>query len=305
MSFRAVFNGIPNILEPIFKQFGVKATYLLSPEVIRNDECVSVLKVTRKNGAELGTHLHAEFIEPCANSEADVTSKMQNTYSHEVEYQKLKNLTILFEEKFGDKPCSFRAGRFGIGKHSLSILSEMGYIVDSSVTPYCIWNDKGGYAEFFGAPTQPYYPDKTNPKKRGDLPILEVPITIGKTWYEFIPGTLLSTIPKYPWLWALPHKIFKKQFKPVFLRPTFSSGTFENMRSLILSQIERNQHQNVFLVMVFHDVDFVPGCSPYAQTESEVNEFSQRLSDILQFVQSTPVQFITLSEVRNCYHVNQ
>ena len=305
MSFRAVLEGVPKVLEPIFRQFGVKATYLLSPEVIRSDECVSVLKVARKNGAELGTHLHGEFIEPCANPETDATWEMQNTYSREVEYQKLKNLTILFEEKFGDKPRSFRAGRFGIGKHSLSILSELGYIVDSSVTPYCIWNDKGGYAEFFGAPTQPYYPDKTNPKKRGSLPILEVPITIGKTWYEFIPETLLSTIPKYPWLWALPHKLLKQRFKPVFLRPTFSSGTFENMSSLILSQIKKNQHQNLFLVMVFHNVDFVPGCSPYAQTESEVEEFSQRLSDILRFLQSKQVQFNTLSEIHNSYHVDR
>jgi len=304
LKFRSAIDGIPSILEPVFQQFGAKATYLLSPEVIQNDDCVSILRDVQKKGAELGTHLHGEFIEPHTKLDTDATWEMQNTYSRDIEYQKLKNLTALFEEKFGYRPTSFRAGRFGIGENTLPILAELGYTVDSSVAPYCSWKDKGGFIEFFGAPTQPYHPDATNPKKKGKLPILEVPVTVGKTWYEYIPKSLLNSVPKYPRLWSIPQIIFKEQFKPIFLRPTFQLGTFENMKSLILSQIKKNQPHDVFLVMLVHNVDFVPGCSPYAQTESESQKFLNRLSDILRFVQSIPVKFITLSEVRNCFQNN-
>lgn len=166
LKFRSTIDGIPNILEPIFQQFGAKATYFLSPEVIQNDECVSVLKDVQKSGAELGTHLHGEFIEPHTKLDTDATWEMQSTYTRDIEYQKIKNLTTLFKEKFGYDPTSFRAGRFGIGKNTLPILADLGYTIDSSVAPYCMWKDKGGFIEFFGVPTQPYHPDINDPKKK-------------------------------------------------------------------------------------------------------------------------------------------
>ena len=36
---------------------------------------------------------------------------------------------------FGHAPASFRAGRFGIGPRSIGILDDLGYAVESSVTP--------------------------------------------------------------------------------------------------------------------------------------------------------------------------
>ena len=89
-------------------------------------------------------------------------------------------------------------------------------IIDSSIAPYCRWSDKGGYIDFFGVPTQPYYPDINGFKKKGNLSILEVPVTVGNTWYEYFPKSILKTVPKYPSLWALPKKIFRNQFKPFF-----------------------------------------------------------------------------------------
>ena len=56
--------------------------------------------------------------------------------------------------------------------------------------------------------------------------------------------------------------------------------------------------------MMFHNIDFLPGCSPYAQTESEANVFLQRLSDILRFLKGIPAQFINLGEVYNYFQNN-
>ena len=61
-SFSSVTTGIPDKLTKIFSKYGARPTYLLSPEVIRNDECVSILKNLKD--CELGTHMHGDMIEP-------------------------------------------------------------------------------------------------------------------------------------------------------------------------------------------------------------------------------------------------
>lgn len=303
LRFRSVVEGIPERLEPIFREFGARATYLLSPEVMQNDECVAVLKKANYHGAELGTHLHGEFIEPHTVFETDTTWVMQNTYSREVESKKLKNLTQLFIDRFGYSPRSFRAGRFGIGQNTLPILANLGYWVDSSVAPFSQWADKGGSVEFFGVPTQPYFPSDENYKRRGSLSILEVPVTTGNSWYDYFPQSILRLIPRYPKLWGGFTKQFgmKSKLKVSWLRPTFPSISFDDIRNLLLTQLNRYNNGNVFLVMMFHNVDIVPGCSPYAHNESDAKLFLRRLAQTLEFVQHCQAHFVTLSEMRDLF----
>jgi len=54
------------------------------------------------------------------------TSEIQSSYSQEIEFEKLKNLTDLFINKFGHRPTSFRAGRFGAGNNTISALENLG-----------------------------------------------------------------------------------------------------------------------------------------------------------------------------------
>jgi len=60
LTFRGVEEGIGRRLAPLFAEYGVRPTYLLSPEVIRDGTCVSLLKTLE--ACELGTHLHPEFV---------------------------------------------------------------------------------------------------------------------------------------------------------------------------------------------------------------------------------------------------
>lgn len=300
LQFRAVLEGIPKRLEPVFREFGARATYLLSPEVLRNDECVAILKDVNRDGAELGTHLHGEFIEPHTIFDTDGTWVMQNTYSREVEASKLDNLTQLFRYRFGYSPRCFRAGRFGIGRNTLPILSNLGYWVDSSVAPFAQWADKGGNVEFFGVPTQPYFPSEENYKVRGSLPILEVPVTTGNSWYDYLPQPILRAIPRYPRIWGrlIKRLGIKSKMKVCWLRPTFQSISFEDICRLMLSYLNRFKNDDVFFVMMFHNVDILPGCSPYAQNENEAKQLLERLAQILEFTQLHNAKFVTLSEIR-------
>src|SRR5258708_7934816 len=133
LRFDAVRRGVGEVLQPLFDRYGCAPTYLLSPEVIA-DNASAELFATLAERAELATHLHGEFA--VAHPEhVEVTNAYQRDYPEEVEAERLEFLTEQFRSAFGAPPTSFRAGRFGIGPHTLPILESLGYVVDSSVTP--------------------------------------------------------------------------------------------------------------------------------------------------------------------------
>ncbi|MEO0202000.1 MAG: hypothetical protein ABIL03_04475, partial [candidate division WOR-3 bacterium] len=104
LSFVGIYKGVGEYLQPLFEKHKIKATYLISPEVMGDDKSVEILKDVEKSGAELGTHLHGEFLEPLSNPNAYKTDEKAENYDDEVEYQKLKNLTDLFINVFGFRP---------------------------------------------------------------------------------------------------------------------------------------------------------------------------------------------------------
>ncbi len=177
LSFLNTRVGIAENLQPVFDRHGVMATYLLSPEVMMDEESVAFLRSV-ENRAELGTHLHSEFIGPDENLLSDNTDHYQSDFSSDTEREKLVNLTQIFIRTFGYRPRSFRAGRFGVSRDTLSFLQELGYLIDSSVTPDIMWkNTNGNSVNFHGAPYQPYFPSSRDFRKPGELKILEVPVS--------------------------------------------------------------------------------------------------------------------------------
>jgi hypothetical protein len=297
LRFRSVTEAIPGRLEPIFHEHGARGTYLLSPEVIRDEASALALRSAGDNGAELGAHLHGEFIGGSAEEEAGVTWEMQSSLSAAEEEEKLTALTDLFEKTFGRKPTSFRAGRYGIGANTLPALARLGYTVDSSVVPYTRWKDRGGEVSFFGCPVEPYAPAAADPLREGALPILEVPVTMGDTLWEKVPRPLLRTVTDYSRLWNLPINLLglKERFRPVWLRPTWS--TAEEMESLIRKKAGGSGKGPVVLVMMFHSVEFQAGCAPASVSEGAVEEFCGRLGRVLEFVRGLGGRFVTLAEV--------
>ena len=193
LGFRSVTEGIRERLTPLFREHGVRPTYLLSPEILRDDASVATLAAL--DDCELGTHLHGEFIEPEADFAAPVTSTPQIAYSREVERAKLRNLTELFAARLGRRPLSFRAGRFAVRGHTLRVLEDLGYRVDTSVTPFRTNVFPGGIrSNHWGAPLAPYHPSDRDPRKNGSLRLVEVPVTIFAPALARWPAILLRRL---------------------------------------------------------------------------------------------------------------
>lgn len=293
LSFSSVLGAIPDTLAPLFRSRDIPATLLLSPEVIRSRECADMLCSHIDPDTELGTHLHAEFIEPQSLFNCNKTSFMQNQYKPNIEFEKLQNLTRLFIDTFGKSPTSFRAGRFGLSKHTLKFLCELGYIADTSVAPFMHWKNQ---IHFYGAPTLPYFPNLSDPLQTGKADIVEIPLTIGNRIWERFP-TLSKTVPDYPLFWGIlrKHLRMERLFKSVWLRPTFS--TFKEMKTLIQRTIKRNANKHtLYFNIMFHSVEFSLGCSPYSGSIARIELLQKRLDSILGYMQDLDTKFLTLSE---------
>lgn len=281
MSFEGVHEGVARRLQPLFDAHGAKPTYLISSEVLRDERCLETFrKLSSSSSCELGTHLHGEYAEPDA-WEPDVTRDFQRDYDAGVEKQKLTYLTDQFIRAFQYQPHSFRAGRFGIGKSTIGILEDLGYSVESSVTPFMDWTSSGAPGlTFDGSPTQPYRPDREEPGRRGDAKLLEVPVTIRKR--------LLNAFP-----------CIGKRVDPRWLRPTFTRGdALVRLAEDEIADARRSEPgRPVVLNAMFHNVEIIPSASPYASAEPEARAILDRLGVLLAWAKRESVAVVGLGDV--------
>jgi hypothetical protein len=277
LSFMGVRVGVLERIHPLFQSMGAKPTYLLSPELLRDAECVERLDAL--GACELGTHLHGEMAEPGA-FEPDETTFVQRDYPEAIERAKLTWLTDTYRAAFGRTPSSFRAGRFGIGPNTVPILESLGYAVDSSVTPHMDWSHVSPGLVFDKAPTQPYRPDARRPDIAGSSRLLEVPVTIR-------PRTL-SRVP-----------VIGKHVEPRWLRPTKASGAalIALARETIDDERRRRPGKPVVLNAMFHNVEIVPGTSPYAKTDAEALQILGHLATLLEATRGDGIQCVGLSDL--------
>jgi hypothetical protein len=275
-SFRGVTDGIVKRLQPMFRSYGAKPTYLVSPELFHSAAAIDALRGL-DGACELGTHLHGEYVEPGAWAPR-VTLDVQGAYDAAIERDKMRNLTALFAAAFARPPRSFRAGRFGIGVNTIAILESLGYFVDSSVTPNLRWGfEKLGLPLLAGAPTQPYRPARDDPARVGSARVLEVPVTVRRLGRD--AG------------WA--------RLRPArWLRPTFSSRErlIAVARAEVAAAIAARLQRPIILNAMFHNVELVPGASPYASSEAQVSRIQNRLAGLLEFARQEGIPTIGLTD---------
>lgn len=279
MSFDGVHVGIVERLQPLFASYGGKPTYLVSPEVLRDERCAEALRALGP-ACELGAHLHGEYAEPGA-WEPDVTRDFQRDYQGELERDKLRYLTDQFIRTFDHQPVSFRAGRFGIGSRTIGILEDLGYSVESSVTPNIDWSNQGSPGlSFEGAPTQPYRPDRKDPARPGDSSLFEVPVTIRRRLLNALPG-------------------IGKHVEPRWLRPTWASA--EALIRLAEDEIADARRsapgRPVVLNAMLHNTEVIPNASPYADVEADARAILERLRGLLAFAERESIAVVGLGDI--------
>ena len=280
LTFKSILDGVPNKLQPLFQTYGIKPTYFLSPEVIQDKDSARIFQSIQEE-CELGTHLHADFIEPMKtadNFDGMHSDAFQTEFSPSIEFQKLDNLTSLFKSTFNFDPMVFRAGRYAANQNTIKSLIKLGYKVDSSFTPHLKWiGPNGSIIDHEDAPEQPYFTDERDiyNDNNGNGKILEIPISIIKT-----------------------RKFFST--KHLWLRPKFSS--FSEMKKVIdLVKEKFSDYEYIVLVMMFHSQEVIPNASPYTKTDLDVENYLKLLNKTFEYAKKSDIHFSTLMEIYSLF----
>jgi hypothetical protein len=281
LAFDGVTTGVKDVLQPLFNEFGACPTYLINNVVL--EDRMSVETFNSLDGRyELGAHLHSEFIDPEKrfHDYAGKRGEANQCYlPAEIEMAKMKNLTALFQQGFKRNPVSFRAGRFSAGDNTVRCLEALGYLVDTSVTPHIRWADKSREApvDFLTAREQPYFLVSGSLRQEdGQGRILEVPVSI----------TLQRTLRR--------KKFWEKEDR--WLRPGFSS--FRQMTK-ICDVFRRRYDSTGMLVlnMMFHNVEVLPGKSPYVRTKQDSVDYQDSIRRFLEYCQQLGIVCVSLKEL--------
>jgi hypothetical protein len=282
LTFKGVFTGIREIIQPLCIKYNIIPTYLLNNVVMEDPQSVDVLK-NLDGQYELGTHLHPEFIEPqktVFNYAGVKASANCCSYPSDIEFAKIAGITQLFINQFGFSPTSFRAGRWSAGQNTYKTLIGLGYKVDTSTSPHIIWKDK--YREhtvdYSSAPEQPYVINRQ---------LLEVPVSIVKRYSV--------------------KQIVKKMFgmdsdgkRIIWLRP--SNYNYHDFRIVYNTFKTKYTEQGIIVLnMMFHNIEVIPALSPYTKTESDCMRYLYNLERFFIFCSKSGIVSLGLSSLYDKY----
>jgi len=159
----------------------------------------------RRAGHEIGCHGLTHGDEEEYNR---MRPAMQRSY--------IEQATRLLEEKSGTPITAFRGPRVKVSPVTLDLLAEYGYLTDSSVCSQRLdlVSANGINTGWLAAPRSPYHPHRDSAFKRGDLDILEVPVSA--LVIPFISSALyVLRLPLMKALFRLLHAEARHKSKPI------------------------------------------------------------------------------------------
>lgn len=273
-------------------------TYLLTSEIAADERAVAFLApLAGRGAAEVGAHLHPWTTPPFGAEPGLAWNDAAHTYpchlDEELLAAKLRALTTQIEEAFGAPPTAFRAGRFGIDATGARLLAELGYVVDSSVTPYVSWAGNPGRPGWGGGPDfRQYTPYPYRVAGSGEPGLVELPVTILPTY------ALTRRFRALREHWETrPLRLARRGLRawrrpqPLWLRPRPEYGVDD--LGALLHEAERCHLP--YAVFMFHSSELMPGASPYRPTQASVDELLTVLDELFGLVRRGGHPFVTLS----------
>lgn len=275
-------------LHDFFSRHHVRPTYVVTHPVASDAQSAEVLRrVLGRGDCEIGAHHHAWETPPCSPEDIDRHPYALSLPDPQFDAQ-LDSLTVAIARAVGQKPTSYRSGRFGFSARHVSSLERQGYLVDSSVTPLFYEAHKGG-PDFVDAPLDPYFLAYDSATRPGTSNILELPVSAALN--RRVPAWLARAYGRAPWPYQTKRALRLAHIASVrWLRPSYTSAS--DMIALARQLARRNAP---ILNLLFHSSEAIVGGSPYNRTDAELEAFFDRLSQLLRYATSdlraVPVTF--------------
>ncbi|NNC73624.1 MAG: WalW protein [Sphingomonadaceae bacterium] len=244
-----------------FREAGAKPAYMVDYPIVDNERSAAIIaEMRQRDGCEIGTQLHP-WVNPPFDEDVSIPNSFTGNLPRELQKAKLEALTEKIAERVGQRPTIYRAGRYGIGEHSATLLEEAGYRMDASVRALFNYADETG-PDFSRFETQAFWAGS-----RREL--LELPLTT----------TFVGRLRRYgKRLFPLGNKI------PLMLGVLARTGMVRRVSltpedyplDLALEAIQAllDDGHNIFSLS-YHSPSIVPGHTPYVRDEADLKAFYQ------------------------------
>lgn len=147
--------------------YGFRATLFVVPAAARR--LASVFRDLAREGVEVGLHCH-----PQDQGSGDYLGGLRAEEQRDL----LSAAAAGFADALGFSPKSFRAGNFSANDSTYPVLADLGFTATSTACPGRAFSRVRSV--WCGAPEEPYHPSAANRLVAGDLPLVEVPLTVDR-----------------------------------------------------------------------------------------------------------------------------
>ncbi len=263
-----------------FGDEGIGLTCMVDHPVATDPTAVAILRRAVEDGqAEIGAQLHAWVTPPF-----DETLTSANSYPgnlpRTLEAAKIDALTAALTRAFGRPPRAYRAGRYGIGPNTLSLLAERGYRVDSSIRArYDYRADGGPDARTVGSAAF----------RRDGL--IELPLT---TVYTGAARRLGGAL--YGMAGHVPHARGALARTALLSRVALTPEDMPIVDALEAVRVAAGEGERL-LIFSFHSPSLAPGHTPYVRDLADLAAFWDWWRAMFAHLRRLDVQPATLNEV--------
>lgn len=260
-------------VQDIFDHYHITPVYVIDyPIAHQVDGHRPLQEIHSDRRCLIGAHLHP-WVNPPFEEVICHSNSFPGNLPASLEREKLKLLGACIGERFGEQPVIYKAGRYGLGANTGSILEDLGYQVDTSFCPGMNYSNEKG-PDFSNATPWPFWFGEARK-------LLELPLTVGYT------GGLRK---RGKWVYSKASSSFASRFKALGIlarlrllnKVWLSPEGYHSCEQRALTQALHDDGLRIF-TLAFHSPSVVPGNTPYVRTSEELSMFLDSLRRFFDF----------------------
>ncbi len=272
-------------MQRVCEDYKIRPVYVIDyPVAAQRDGYQPLAEIQQQDACMIGAHLHP-WVNPPFEEEINRYNSFPGNLCRSLEAAKLKVLSDTISECLGTRPRIYKAGRYGIGPHTASILEQQGYEVDLSVCPHMDYSAEGG-PDFSASTAWPSWLSER---------LFELPLTVGYS------GLLRRWGPQLHQL-ATKRQLLSLHAPGILARLGLVNKIWLSPEGYLADELialTKTLYRMGLRVFsfAFHSPSLEPGHTPYVRSQADLERFfatCRRFFDFffgeLQGIPTTPIE---------------